>query len=638
MRSTRWGCLALGIVLVGVASGCRSLPSPPSLLDGGLIASSAVLSPEGQRAAQVHAFYSIGIHHELADEYDLAAAAYRQAWELVPDNERLVLRLASMLLLQRQTEEAVRTVEDFLAQHPASTPALEWLAEFYTSTAQLERATTLYTRLTYHEPTNPKVWLKLAAVHARAGNANAAQTTLEEGVTKALPPTLLQQELVRTQLAAMQNATDSRQLQQERQEAIRLLQTIAIDLPGDLDTLNLLGELLYKDGQLAPAAEVFQKIVRLQPKGLRVKQRLAQVYLALDDQEAATLVLEELAQHQGQPINVHLYLADMQLQAGQTNRAMEQLRLAAAAEPTDPTPWLKLAALQADDQPKQAAATLQKALTKIPGNPHILEVLALLRLSQNRYKQAGELLQQAYDAAMATEPATQLSPLFYFHIATTTTYQRQIQAAADWLKQALDMEADIFGLYLQRAITGSRSYRKNSVDVLRFLAEGAGRTNALVFAHLAVMELYEKKPKQAIQRFDQAIALAQADPLQTTVLTAWFYFWFGVALDEAKQGERAEAMFEKSIDLDPDYAEARNYLAYIWALQGIRLDEALHHIQVALLADPHNAAFIDTMGWVYFKMGKYEDALDLLQQANELRPNDPEIMDHLQQTLEKLGR
>lgn len=638
MRGARLGGLALGIVLFGVASGCRSLPSPPPPMEGGLVLLPDTLPPEAERAAKVHALYSIGIHHELADEYDRAADAYRQAYELDPDQERLALRLASMLALQRQPEEALRTVEDFRVRQPTSEQAIEWLAAFYGSTGEGERVIRLYTQLTEQNPKNPEAWIRLAAAYKRAGDTNAVKSTLEKAVTQAQPPTLLQQELVRMHLAGMQTAKDEEQLQQERQQAIRLLQQIAENLPGDLDTLNLLGELLFKNGQLPEAVAAYEKVLRIQPRDTSVKQRLVQVYLAMNDEEQAMNILADLTKNQKSPINLHVYIADMQLQAGRTNRAMEQLQLATAEEPTEPAFWLKLAALQADDNPKQAETTLRKALQNIPGNPQILEVMGLMRLAQNRYKQAAEFLQQAYDAAMADDPNEPMTPLFYYHIALASTHLGQTERAADWLERAMEMEPGILPLYMQRAITGTKSYRRNAAKVLRALAQGAGQKNASILAHLAVLNVYQKKMAQAIQGFDEVLALAQTDPLQATALTPWFYFWFGVALDEAKQGERSVEMFEKCIELAPDYAEARNYLAYVWALQGIRLDEALRHIQVALSEDPYNAAFLDTLGWVYYQMGEYEDALDVLQQADELRPDDPEIMDHLEKAREKLGR
>ena len=96
-------------------------------------------------------------------------------------------------------------------------------------------------------------------------------------------------------------------------------------------------------------------------------------------------------------------------------------------------------------------------------------------------------------------------------------------------------------------------------------------------------------------------------------------------------------MFEACLRLDPAYADALNYLAYLWANRGIRLDDALRHIQAALALDPDNAAYLDTLGWVYYQQGRYADALDLLLQADRLRPNDPEILGHIEQTREKLA-
>ena len=79
MHGFRHWRLALGLVLFGVAAGCRSLPTPPPLLDGGVVSSPALLPPDRERAAQAFALYSLGIHHELADDYAAAYDAYRRA-------------------------------------------------------------------------------------------------------------------------------------------------------------------------------------------------------------------------------------------------------------------------------------------------------------------------------------------------------------------------------------------------------------------------------------------------------------------------------------------------------------------------------------------------------------------------------
>ena len=121
------------------------------------------------------------------------------------------------------------------------------------------------------------------------------------------------------------------------------------------------------------------------------------------------------------------------------------------------------------------------------------------------------------------------------------------------------------------------------------------------------------------------------------MLTPRFHFWFGVALDQDRQTDRAVKMFETCLKLEPDFADAHNYLAYVWAVRGERLDDALRHIQAALALDPENAAYLDTLGWVYYQQGNYAEALKLLQQADALHPGDPEILGHIEKTKEKLA-
>jgi len=637
MRGSHQWRLALGLVLFGVAAGCRSLPSPPSLLDGGLVSSPSLLSPGQERQAQAHAFYSIGIHHELAGEYAPAFEAYRKAAELDPGNERLVLRMASTLVLQRKTEDALRVVEDFLQRNPASESALLWLATFYGSTGDQARVVDLFRQMTRRFPAKPLGWLQLAAAPGRSGDTNSVEKILQEGLAKAQPPTALRQELVRLQFGRMEAAENDETLRAARQEAIALLRQISSDIPGDSDTLYSLGDLLVKDEQFEEAIRIYERIERLQPDDLQVKPRLAKAFLAMDDQPKAIAVLEKLARNQKGPSNVHYYLAELYLQAGDSTNAITHFRVAAENSPGDPSPWLKLAALQAEEDADQAVATLSGALEKMPGNPKLLEVFGLVRLQQKRYGEAAELMQRAYDSATQKDPEAVLSHLFFYNYAVICTHLRRPQDAARWLGRGIDQEPALLDLYMQRTMTGTTTFRRNAASVLRALAEQPSTESAAVHAALATLYLSQEKNGRAIREFEASIDIVRKEPLQAAILTPRFYFWFGVALDQDKQADRAVEMFETSIELDPQYADALNYLAYLWASRGIRLDEALRHIQAALAIDPGNAAYLDTLGWIYYQQGSYADALKFLQQADTLRPDDPEIREHIEKTREKLA-
>ncbi len=637
MRGTRRVRLALGLAWISVAAGCRSLPGPPSLLDGGLV-SSLPLAPDRERAAEAHALYSLGIHHELADQYDLAYEAYRQAAALDPANERLVLRMASTLVLQRRTEEALRAVEEFVANQRSSESALMWLATFYGTTGDRERVRQLYRQMTRQFPAKPLGWLQLAAATAREGDPEEVIRILESGLKKARPATALRQELVRSHLNRMQSGSEEASRLKARRQAIDLLRQIAEELPGDTETLYALGDLLVRDEQLEEAVRVYEKIERIEPADLEVKQRLARTFLAMDDQDKAIAILRELTQKDDAPPNIHFYLAELYMQSGDTPNARLHLRAAAEAAPDDPAPWLRLVALQADEDEEMALATLQEAIDAMPENIQLLEVMALIRLGQNHYTQAERLLKRVWDLTGATDPDKVPSNLFFYHYATVCTHLRQTREAALWLHRAIEHEPALIELYMQRAMTGTPSFRQSAARVLRALSAQNTAQGAILHAHLATLHLAQEQPARAVKEFEKALAVVEADSMQADVLTPRFHFWFGVALDQTKQTDLAVEQFETCIRLDSGHADALNYLAYLWAVRATRLDEALRHIQSALALDPDNAAYLDTLGWIYFQQGRYEEALDLLQQADALRPGDPEILDHIEQTLEKLGR
>ena len=83
---------------------------------------------------------------------------------------------------------------------------------------------------------------------------------------------------------------------------------------------------------------------------------------------------------------------------------------------------------------------------------------------------------------------------------------------------------------------------------------------------------------------------------------------------------------------------ALNYLGYMLADRGTRLDEALGYIRRAVALDPQNGAYLDSLGWVYYKMGNYELAEENLRRASERMGDDPTIHDHLGELYLKTGR
>ena len=133
-------------------------------------------------------------------------------------------------------------------------------------------------------------------------------------------------------------------------------------------------------------------------------------------------------------------------------------------------------------------------------------------------------------------------------------------------------------------------------------------------------------------------ALIEARNTQEEIVNGTFYFNYGAAAEQAGLYEKAASLFRKAIDLDPaNAAPALNYLGYMWVDRGENLDEAGDLIRRALDIDPENGAYIDSLGWLYYKQGDYEKALiELLRAADHVQPEDPVVYEHIGDTYKAL--
>ena len=111
----------------------------------------------------------------------------------------------------------------------------------------------------------------------------------------------------------------------------------------------------------------------------------------------------------------------------------------------------------------------------------------------------------------------------------------------------------------------------------------------------------------------------------------------GALLERTGRLAEAEVELREAIRLDARSAEARNYLGYSFADRGLRLDEALDLIRAALVLDPWNGAYLDSLGWVYLKLGRLDDARDPLERAVREFPNDATVLEHLGDYYDRTG-
>ncbi|MDA0221139.1 MAG: tetratricopeptide repeat protein [Proteobacteria bacterium] len=143
------------------------------------------------------------------------------------------------------------------------------------------------------------------------------------------------------------------------------------------------------------------------------------------------------------------------------------------------------------------------------------------------------------------------------------------------------------------------------------------------------------------ERWDEAVA-AYDDAYEReggAAVDDWkLHYVRGIALERSGDWERAEADLLRALEIQPGHPFVLNYLGYTWVDMGIRMEEALAMIEQAVVQRPTDGFIIDSLGWAYYRMGRYEDAAEQLELAVEYEPSDPVVNDHLGDAYWKVGR
>jgi len=151
---------------------------------------------------------------------------------------------------------------------------------------------------------------------------------------------------------------------------------------------------------------------------------------------------------------------------------------------------------------------------------------------------------------------------------------------------------------------------------------------------LGDLERTDKQYAAAAETYTKAIDVAPGD-----LPGDWrFYYVRGIAFERNQEWPKAEADFKRALELRPDQPQVLNYLGYSWVDQGLNLTEALEMIEKAVAAAPNDGYIVDSLGWAFYRLGRFEEAVATLEQAVQLRPNDPEINDHLGDAYWRVGR
>jgi tetratricopeptide (TPR) repeat protein len=405
-----------------------------------------------------------------------------------------------------------------------------------------------------------------------------------------------------------------------------------------------LGFVYAKLGKFDLAIRADRQAIEREPRSLAGYRNLFLNHLQQGQTKAALEALDEAAEVRRTDADFLLGLGELYVNLGLQvpahkpaafGKAFAVLQRAEQYAIDDPLLRLRLAdgynLLGKDDQAARIYVQLLKQPLGAPrGQEGIRAKLADIYLRGNDRKLAAEQL----EAVIRDNPADAQATYLLGGIAFD---QKTYAAAADYFSRTLLLSPDFEPAYYDLAsaqIGGNRT--REALETLDRARLKFQRNFLLEYlSGLACSQ--QRDYSNAIGYFNAAEVMASVQ--KTNPLSYNLYFQLGAACERNGDYAQAEKYLAKCLRLAPDFSEALNYLGYMWADRGQNLDRAHELIGKALKAEPRNAAYLDSMGWVLFRLHQPQSALRYLLQAVQFsEADDPTLYDHLGDVYSALGQ
>jgi tetratricopeptide (TPR) repeat protein len=405
------------------------------------------------------------------------------------------------------------------------------------------------------------------------------------------------------------------------------------------------------------AVDYANRAIALNPRNIEAYQRLYEIELAAGEEKKALQSLDRAAKvrtddpafwtNLGKLYASIVFKPDSEPKADEVARVNEIFKKAAVRAGEDSAILKDVADYYASSQQiKEAIPLYLRVLELQPDDVNAREKLATGFVLTNQRAKAVEMLEQIIKQHPEKYQPYDLLAEILDDDARSLQRANQIeQAKAAFAKAAANYEQSLLinptraGTYLRLAelLLGPVKDAGRAVKILSEARSRFADAPEIIY-YLALAQREAKRAQQAVATFEEA--LHQAELEDNEIVNARFYFNYGATAEQAGLYEKAADLFRKSIALDPaNAAEAYNYLGYMWAEHNLHLEEADDMIKHALKIEPNNGAYLDSLGWLEFRQGKFEQALaDLLRAAKNMAQDDPVVFEHIGDTYLKLTR
>jgi tetratricopeptide (TPR) repeat protein len=595
-----------------------------------LLAFAAAGFAQTPTSAKGDAYYHFSKGRLLDDQGHASQAIdeYKKALEVDPNNSQIYSEMAGSFLKNNRVREAVDTANQAIKIDPNNIEAHRLLSGIYVqligratpqqppNTETINSAIHEFEEIVRIDPSEEQAFLMLGRLYQIKGDRNRAMTIYqtflglepgsEEGVTA----------LAKLQMDAGNNA-----------EAIGLLEDFIKQQPDSAQVYQTLGEAYSDAEEFNKAADAFKRASELDPDDIELKKSQAQALFAADRIDEAAKLYEALAVADPDDGVTLLRLGQIYRRQMNYPQARQNLQKAAQSFPDSLEIQFNMVLLDRDEGFLEDSLKRLEDIVKKTERPNgsysdaekqnrrvFLMNQGLISSSIGNYT---ESIRAFTELKSLTDRSASVDAL----IVDTYRTARNIDKALQYCEQALVETPGSRQLQMLRAdIIAEKGRVDEGIKVLEKLTRNTDE-DFDVFS--AMTNIYQRARK-----FDDAQSVLNIASRRFPG-NERIFFLQGALYEKQKKFGEAEQQFRKALEIDKDNAAVQNYLGFILADRGLKLDEAATLTQKAVKADPTNGAYLDSLGWVYFKMNRLELAEEYLKKAVIFTNNDASIHDHL---------
>jgi len=568
-----------------------------------------------------------GAYGNSGDFFNKAIENYRLAIKEDPAATFIGEELSDLYIQSGRLREAVTEAEGALKQNPDDLNARRVLARIYTrliGDAQANRidenmvkkAIEQYQKISEKDPEDTESWLMLGRLQKVAQNSIEAEKAYKKALD--LDPdnddaltglAMVYADLGNTKEAAdlLRRAADKNpnprsltalaQAYEQMKDYALAAETLhrALDQSdGNVELKHAYAEDLVRSDQLDAALKVFQELAAADPKDAQSQLRISQIYRQKRDYAKAQEAADKAKAIDGNDIEIRYNDVSLLEAQGKLPEAIRALKEIVAS--TEHKSY----------EPGQKAVRME-----------LLERLAFLYREGEQWSAAVDAFRQIIDLDPDSASKAAASIIDTWRSAKDFNKAQQ-EADAALRKYPNDRAVKS----MHASLLADLGKRDQAIAETKTLFDGKSDRETW----LALAQIYEKAKtwNEMANSLDQAEKLARSKDEKETII-----FMRGAMFERMKKYDEAEAEFRKVLQINPENSSAMNYLGYMLADRNVRLQEAHDLIKKALEQEPNNGAYLDSMGWVFFRLNKLPEAEQNLRRALQLMSTDPTVHDHL---------